>query len=272
MPYNLRYRNTSKRSPIEAYRNFVRCGNPHCKVSCDKDRLHCVGCEKWFHFECKGLSRKQFNHISNKNIDYICDGSCFASLLPFSEIEHNDLMLTFNDNNQYPCKKCKNACLGSSLMNCIQCDICQKWFHAECADLEFTFETYVYHNIDFICSKKCSMNILPFSNVSKNVDVDEFNPNRNSFPCKKCRNQCLGFGLENCIQCDVCSEWLHYECCDMSFESLDLLAENNLTFVCSKRCEMSIFPYNTLDLNTLNNLNLSPFQLFFQLLIIYFSP
>ena len=44
----------------------------------------------------------------------------------------------------------------------------------------------------------------------------------------------------------------------MSFESLVLLAENDLSFICSKRCEMSVLPFNTLDLKTLNNLISSP--------------
>ena len=60
MPYNLRNQNLSKRSPIDCYRNFIRCGNNKCKVSCDSNSLFCVGCEKWFHYVCAGLSKKTY--------------------------------------------------------------------------------------------------------------------------------------------------------------------------------------------------------------------
>ena len=123
MPYNLRKRNSnfSKHSPIASYRNFVRCGNPKCKVSCDKDRLYCEGCCNWFHYQCLGLSRKRYLQISSINKNYPCSSSCYASLLPFSETNHIDLLLTFNDSYLHPCKKCKKECLESKLMDCIDC-------------------------------------------------------------------------------------------------------------------------------------------------------
>ena len=113
MPYNLRtHQNSSKRSAIACYRDFVRCGNLKCKTSCVKDRIYCMVCCKWFHYECKGMSRKKFLECVRKKETYVCDGKCFASLMPFSEVEHNDILLMFNDCNLYPCKKMQKRVLG----------------------------------------------------------------------------------------------------------------------------------------------------------------
>ena len=161
-------------------------------------------------------------------------------------------MLNFhNDIKLYPCGKCKKECLGSKKMNAIECDVCLKWYHAECADLEFTFESYVESDLPFICCDKCSMKLIPFSQIINPSDVEELDYNLNSFPCKVCNEQCLGYDLEDCIQCDFCLDWLHYECTKYPYKKLEKLAKSNKPFSCDiKRCDMRNFPYHSID-NTL---------------------
>ena len=124
MPYTLRNNNYPKQSPIDYYRNFVLCGNNKCKVSCDSNRLFCVGCQHWFHYECAGLSKKAYLDYVNRKLTFVCDRSCSALMMPFSKLSHNDLMLNFDKTNQYPCGKCKKECLGSKKMNSIGYDEC----------------------------------------------------------------------------------------------------------------------------------------------------
>ena len=43
---------------------------PRCKVSCNNDRIFCVGCQKSFHYQCKGLSRKKYLEILSKKLTF----------------------------------------------------------------------------------------------------------------------------------------------------------------------------------------------------------
>ena len=62
-------------------------------------------------------------------------------------------------------------------MNCIQCDACLKWYHADCApNMEYSFETYVEKKFLYFCNIKCELTFLPFNSVKKNESIDEFNP------------------------------------------------------------------------------------------------
>ena len=135
-------------------------------------------------------------------------------------------------------------------MDCVQCEICLKWQHASCADLEFPFINYVCGHIDFICSKKCEMSVLPFNKVVSNDRIDEFYPDRDSYPCKICRNECLGDGLMDCIQCDVCEKWLHFECSSLTPQEFKDLCDSTHDYICSKRCFISVLPFNAPDSNS----------------------
>ena len=143
-------------------------------------------------------------------------------------------------------------CLGSKKMNSIGCDVCPKWYHAECADLEFTFESYVKFDLPFFCSIKCSMKLIPFTQLKNPSEIEELNYNKDSFPCKVCYEQCLGYDLEDCIQCDFCLEWLHYECSDTPYNDIKNIAETDKPFSCNfLRCDMRNFPYHSSNIETL---------------------
>ena len=112
-------------------------------------------------------------------------------------------------------------------MDCIQCDVCPKWYHADCAPyMEYSFETYVKKKYLYFCNIKCELTSLPFNTVlvKNNDSIYEFNPQYSS-PCKVCRDECRGYGLDDCIECDVCCKWLHYDCTGHSYEYLDGLGK-----------------------------------------------
>ncbi len=65
--------------------------------------------------------------------------------------------------------------------------------------------------------------------------------NISNYPCVVC----MGFCLENsnCIQCDRCLNWFHYECVNLSYKKFSILAnDSTLEFICTicshnKECE-----------------------------------
>ena len=229
------------------FKDFTHCGDLSCPVNCDEnsERVFCEICQKWFHYKCKNLSKKAYLELLASKKSFVCKGTCCQILFPFfnlNQIEFLDLLSVENDT---PCKKCKMACLGNGLMNCIQCDVCEHWFHENCANLDYSLECYLYYDLNFICSDKCWLNLLPFHSVAKNSEVPEFHPSKDSYPCKLCRNQCLGFGLMDCIQCSVCQYWIHANCLKLSQEQFEILANDNSEFICSSRCEMMLLPFHS---------------------------
>ena len=154
-----------------------------CKKSCDANCLTCIVCLYPFHSSCVKIPKRQYKAILTKDKNFVCSKKCYNATFPFSEVDEIDLLCTLFGDNMYPCKKCKRDCIGNGLMNCIQCEICLKWQHSSCANLEFPFDYYVDKNLDFFCSKKCELSVLPFNHVINNDRVDEFNPKHNNFPC-----------------------------------------------------------------------------------------
>ena len=128
MSHNLR-----KKSPIEAYRNFVPCGLPACKKSCVNNRVFCVVCLKWFHYKCLKLKNSFYSEVVNSHLSFVCSDTCSLALHPFNNLDQIDFLSTVVDPKEsFPCKKCKKECLDNELMDCIQCEICFYWFHTKC--------------------------------------------------------------------------------------------------------------------------------------------
>ena len=68
---------------------------------------------------------------------------------------------------------------------------------------------------------------LSFFNVTQKKLDDLYSQEEDSsnlFPCRKCRNECV----VDCIQCDECDEWVHYECVRLTEEEFSLLGSNKL--------------------------------------------
>ena len=193
MPYRSSSTNTQqRRSPIASYRTHIPCGNYSCRHSCDNNCLQCVACLKFFHYKCKKLKRKDHLNFQNNNLDFVCSDECYRSYLPFFEFINPIEFLEdiFEHDGLYPCKRCKLECLDGNLMDCIQCEICENWYHAECANLQQDFVYYIEGSCGFICSARCSLSVLPFYQF----DLE--------YPCKNCGLNCLAG--TNCIQCDYC--------------------------------------------------------------------
>ena len=250
-------RNKYKRSsPIESFRNHIPCGKLSCKTSCDHNSLQCIVCQNFFHYKCKGLSQTSYQNIISNDLGYICSKDCFSATLPFfvvNDIEFLDT-ITHHD-NLYPCTKCKFECLDKKLMDSIQCDICNRWCHESCADLKYDFEFYVDESYDLFwtCSNACNRKLLaralPFHDTTHDK-IDDFFPFRDNFLCKKCWNNCM----TDCIECDECFYWLHFDCTSLSSQDLDILCISSKDYFCSKRCLMRQLPYHS------GNIDITEFQ------------
>ena len=235
----MRY-NLHKKSCIPAYQNYVPCGNRSCKANCTKDNLQCEICSKWFHYKCVGLSKKLYLDFLETRKTFICSDACVRTLFPFSGLDQIEFLTTQVDSDLHPCKKCKKECLGNHLMDCIQCDNCEHWFHSECANLSIhTFNNIIDSNSLYFCSKKCEMSIFPFSCTSNATQLEECDPLSDFFPCKVCYMNCV----TDCIQCDICDSWVHMDCTDLG-SSISLYIDSNKDFICSNRCELKLMPFS----------------------------
>ena len=106
------------------------------------------------------------------------------------------------------------------------------------------------------------MKLLPFSQITSPADVDELNFIEKSYLCKKCNNECLGFGLEDSIQCDLCNCWLHFECTDTPVNDLNKIANSDKPYFCNvKRCEMRNYSYHSIDRESLLHDNFNSLHL-----------
>ena len=61
----------------------------------------------------------------------------------------------------------------------------------------------------------------------------------NLYPCRKCRNECV----VDCIQCDECDEWFHYECVLLTEEEFTQLGSNKYRDFYCGRCALLQLPF-----------------------------
>ena len=230
MPQNNTLKFTRRRSPIESYRNHIPCGNLSCRNSCDHNSLKCVGCSKNFHYKCNKVSERAYQNIIDNNLDYYCDTvdrKCHGCFLPFFEAENIVFLDTIIDHDSlYPCKKCKLECLD----DCIQCDVCDVWLHGECANLKYDLAWY--EDNEFICDDICRTSLLglPF-HVSKFSKNDKFSPFQDIYPCQICGIDCVN----ECVQCNKCSAWVHYDCAELTTADIEFYNVTENDFFLSRK-------------------------------------
>ena len=64
-----------------------------------------------------------------------------------------------------PCQTCLRGCRKNQ--NCIECDICLKWFHLKCTNLSLSeFEAYTNNEQPYFCMS-CYNDIFPFNTLSQ---------------------------------------------------------------------------------------------------------
>ena len=150
------------------FRNFHPCGK--CGSHCDSAEtlvLCCNICNKNFHRSCLKLSKKKYREIIQKNETFICSPKCVNSSLPFSSLDDIDFFSVLFGEGKYPCAKCKRDCTKYSA--CISCSICDRWVHFECSNLSKSeFFSIPY----FFCSPACEVCLLPFTEVSTQVLIE----------------------------------------------------------------------------------------------------
>ena len=103
------YFDIRKKSPIEAFRNFIPCGVHSCKFSCVENSIVCEICFKHYHFKCRNLSKRKYLRITEKKCSYICSKECYSSILPFWSIDDFDFQNTLYDDVLNPCKNVKGT-------------------------------------------------------------------------------------------------------------------------------------------------------------------
>ena len=110
------------------------------------------------------MTIRTYNEISNDINMYICSEKCEMARLPFSESDDIDFKCALYGEGLYPCKYCRRDCLWG--MKCLQCDVCDEWYHIECTLFEDAdaYDVIVDNDYEFICSDKCYMHLLPFCN------------------------------------------------------------------------------------------------------------
>ena len=122
-----------------------------CKLTCNNtDCIMCDSCEKWMHFKCTKLPKRKLMKLitGNTNSDdpFFCT-SCY-----------------------FPCPKCKKSCQNS---NCICCDICNHWYHQDCAKLSKNqFRGLNRSNKAYYCTS-CIGCAFPFSHLSDDQLISE---------------------------------------------------------------------------------------------------
>ena len=101
------YFDVRKRSPIEAFRNFIPCGVHSCKFSCVENSIVCEICLKHYHYTCRNLSKRKYLRITEKKCSYICSKECYSSIFPFWNIDDVDFQNMLYDEAPNPWKNAK---------------------------------------------------------------------------------------------------------------------------------------------------------------------
>ena len=153
-----------------------------CKLDClGKNLMNCVMCKvckNWFHETCTTLEYDYAEYLT-RQIDHYCSNKCLLTVQPFKTITSDDVEFQTNPNN---CKICLEECLGFNLVDCVYCDVCNYWIHAECLNLSPDEFNALVINDDgdendelFICCDRCWALLLPFNSCSN----DDFHSNYN---------------------------------------------------------------------------------------------
>ena len=156
------------------------CPSCHTKV----DGLACIACDfcdKYYHLECTGLTKSQFDIYSiDESFTWFC--------------------------NKCELKKCNKCNILTRHSLPIKCDNCAKHYHLRCAGLSQTafIPTTTWH------CYQCSEDIFPFNSITvKQVISLTFNSiNSNKHPNKfrtLCNTQHNNNNVEYSKICSVCS-------------------------------------------------------------------
>ena len=148
------------------------CGTCHQPTPRLGIPLKCRNCNKVYHKKekCSSMNATTVRNILNRNFEWLCS-TCVSDVFPFTGIETSDLIDIFSPTIQIdqpkPNKKTKcNYCMKKVKQNVsfLLCQACTEFYHLKCNQIkkdEFPLPS------DWLCIK-CSLNSLPFSNLSDN--------------------------------------------------------------------------------------------------------
>ena len=86
--------------------------NQICRLCNEQTRsygtqIQCANCQSRFHVQCCPISSREFNQLSERGIDWFCNG-CNENIFPFGCLNDNDvidLFDIFKDQTKMPQKK-----------------------------------------------------------------------------------------------------------------------------------------------------------------------
>ena len=76
--------------------------------------------------------------------------------------------------------------------------------------------------------------MLPFS-ASTFGKNDKYSPFQVTYPCKKCGIDCVS----DCVQCNKCSSWVHYDCAELTDEEIEFYNVPENDFFVAKDVKLS---------------------------------
>ena len=142
------------------------------------------------------------------------------------------------------CTRCHGQC--DHIQDFLTCDGCSRLYHHKCLLKSKKYTGRQLKDIsNFFCSKKCELTVFPF-NMVREKEFSKINAGKIREPCTKCGGECHRFDI---IQCDECDKWTHRVCTELSKERFEELGKSSEPFICSKKCEMKVFPFSNLGKN-----------------------
>ena len=157
--------------------------------------------------------------------------------------------------NKNPCGKCFQPCVSSE--HYLTCDVCTKSFHHKCLKMTKKSINFITMNKNkWFCSERCEMSIFPFFSVRRKRDFIKLNTlHKVKVPCAKCNGECHNFDT---IQCDMCLRWTHLVCTSLSREQFLFLGASSDEYICSKKCEMKVFPFSNVSNSMFTDTSIIP--------------
>ena len=163
---------TRNQNKCKFFENYHICHDCGYKCEDSQKYLDCGICEKRFHIKCKKITIREYNSIKKNKHMYLCSDKCGIAPLPFTLVDNIDYLSALRGEGLFPCTICKRDCLIECMKkdcldgtHCLECVVCDGYFHVACRYLDKdAYAVIVDNNYQAICSDKCYMSLMPFSN------------------------------------------------------------------------------------------------------------
>ena len=188
----------------------VKCAKCRKFVYETQNSICCDNCNNWVHLRCSGISKKEFQKLSNDPKLSFCCKYC----------------------QYYKCGKCFKPVLDDQ--NALQCDNsdCSTWYHLGCTKVSLNKYQEFNKEIDtntWICSycytfpfegitdNNFGKPFYSLNKIEKNVLMDIVNQNFKT-TCSVCKRKIRKDKLYKDIPCKSCTHLVHRKCSCISIK------------------------------------------------------